>query len=101
MLIIYTTCANLDEAKLLGKQIIDKRLAACVNFWSVDSMYTWNGKFESVSEVMMSTKTFESKRQEVDDLITQNHSYSCPIIAGIDVRRINRQYKEWMTEVMR
>jgi len=101
MLIIYTTCANTDEAKRLAKEIIDKKLAACVNFWPIGSMYTWEGKFKAVSEVMISIKTFESKRQELEDFISHDHKYSCPIIAGVDIRRINRSYKEWMTTVMR
>jgi len=33
-------------------------------------------------------------------MISENHSYSTPIIASIDVRRINRAYKEWMSEVV-
>ncbi|MFH1769319.1 MAG: divalent-cation tolerance protein CutA [Parcubacteria group bacterium] len=101
MLIIYTTCANVDEAKRLSKLIIDKKLAACVNFWPVGSMYKWEGEFKAVSETMMSIKTFESKRQEVEDLISVKHTYSSPMIAGVDIRRINRPYKEWMTQAMR
>lgn len=101
MLIIYTTCANTDEAKRLGKEIVEKKLAACVNFWPIGSMYTWKGEFKAVSEVMMSIKTFESKRQDVEDFIAKDHKYSAPLIAGVDIRRINRSYKEWMTQVMR
>jgi uncharacterized protein involved in tolerance to divalent cations len=42
--------------------------------------------------------TLENKIEEVNDLISKHHSYSTPLIAGVDIRRMNRAYKEWMTE---
>ncbi len=98
MVFIYTTCKDMEEAKRLGKLIIDKKMAACVDFWPVESMYMWEGKMTDASQIMMMITTFESKLQDVDDLISQNHSYSVPLIAGVDVRRISRPYKEWMNE---
>ena len=98
MVFIYTTCANAEEARLLGKLIIDKKMGACVDYWSVDSMYNWEGDLKKVSQTMLMITTLESKLEEVNDLISQHHSYSTPLIAGIDIRRVNRAYKEWMTE---
>jgi periplasmic divalent cation tolerance protein len=98
MVFIYTTCATSDEAKRLGKLIIKKQLGACVDYWLVDSMYNWKKKFVEIPQVMIMISTFESKLELVNDLISQHHSYSTPLIAGIDVRRINRAYKEWMMQ---
>jgi periplasmic divalent cation tolerance protein len=61
-------------------------------------MYRWEGELKETEEVMMVITTFEPKLEEVNDLISEHHSYSTPMIAGVDVRRINRTYKEWMTE---
>jgi len=30
---IYITTPNLDEARTIGKTLVEERLAACVNFW--------------------------------------------------------------------
>ena|SRR6266568_6818429 len=98
MVFIYTTCANTDEAKLLGKLIIDKKMGACVDYWPINSMYNWEGELKELSQTMLMITTLESKLEEVNDLISKHHSYSTPLIAGIDIRRINRAYKEWMTE---
>ncbi|KKR70807.1 MAG: CutA1 divalent ion tolerance protein [Candidatus Nomurabacteria bacterium GW2011_GWB1_40_7] len=98
MVFIHTTCATKEEAEDLGKLIIDNRMGACVHYWSINSMYTWKGKFKNVEEVMIVITTFESKLEDVNDLISKHHSYSTPMIAGVDVRRINRAYKEWMME---
>jgi periplasmic divalent cation tolerance protein len=97
MVFIYTTCANTLEAENLGKLILDQKIGACVDFWPIHTMYHWEGKMRNHKEVMMLITTFEPKIETVSDLITQNHSYSVPLIGSVDVRRINRPYKEWMT----
>lgn len=96
MVFIYTTCANDEEARLLGKMIIDRKMGACVDYWPIDSMYNWKGELKQVKQTMLMITTLESKLEEVNELISQHHSYSTPLIAGIDIRRVNRAYKEWM-----
>jgi periplasmic divalent cation tolerance protein len=90
----------MDEAKELGELIISKRLGACVDFWPISSCYHWNGSLQFVSQVMLLITTFESKLEDVNQIISENHSYSIPLIAGVDVRRINHTYKEWMMKVI-
>lgn len=98
MVFIYTSCATLEEAKTLSKLIIDKKLGACVDYWPISSTYNWENKLNERSQVMMLITTLESKLEEINDLISENHSYSIPCIAGVDIRRINRAYKEWMRQ---
>lgn len=98
MLFISTTCANEEEAEKLGTTILDNKLGACVDYWPIHTMYNWEGKREHHKEVMITITTFERKLDDLTDLISQNHSYSTPMIAGLDVRRINRPYKEWMMQ---
>ncbi len=98
MVFIHTTCATSEEAERLGKMILDKKLGACVEYWPVTSIYRWKGELKNTQEVMMTITTFEPRLEDVNNLISQEHSYSTPMIAGIDVRRINRAYKEWMME---
>jgi periplasmic divalent cation tolerance protein len=96
MIFIYTSCATSDEAKRIGKLIIDQKLGVCVDSWPVNSMYNWKGEFIEMPHIMLMISTFESKLELVNDLISKTHSYSTPLIAGVDVCRINRAYKEWM-----
>ncbi len=98
MIFIHTSCAKIEEAEKLGKMIIEKKLGVCVHYWPIKSMFNWKDKFENVEEVMMAITTFEGRLEQVNDLISEHHSYSTPMIAGIDVRRINRAYKEWMMQ---
>ncbi len=100
MVFIYSTCQNVEEARKLSKLIVERKIAACVNAWPIESCYTWEGKMKCENEYALLIKTNESKVQDVEDLIQQNHSYSTPIVAAVDVRRVNRAYKEWMTTVV-
>ena len=90
----------MDEAKRLGELIINKQIGACVEFWPTYSCYNWKEEYKCVSQAMLLITTFESKLEDVNTLISENHTYSVPMIAGVDVRRINHPYKEWMTEVI-
>ena len=100
MVFIYTTCKSLDEAKKLGSLIVNNSIAACVDFWSITSCYNWKGSFQCIEQAMLLVTTFESKLEEVNEIISNNHTYSVPMIAGVDVRRINHTYKEWMMKVI-
>ena len=100
MVFIYTTCKSTDEAKELGTLIINQKIAACVDFWPIYSCFNWKGSIQSVSQAMLLVTTFEAKLEEVNQIISDNHTYSVPLIAGVDVRRINHPYKEWMMEVI-
>lgn len=80
--------------------MIERKMAACVDYWPVESCYMWEGKQECKAQAMLMITTVEVKMQEVDDLLSENHSYSIPLIAGVDIRRLNRRYKEWMAEVL-
>lgn len=88
----------MDEAKVLAEIIISKKIAACVDFWPISSCYKWEGSLKCVSQAMLLVTTFESKLESVNEIISENHTYSIPLIAGVDVRRINHPYKEWMME---
>ena len=98
MVFVYTTCESMEEARALGKLMIDHKIAACVDMWEVESIYRWQGKREDKKQAMLMVTTLESRLPDVEDLISQNHSYSVPMIAGVDVRRINQNYKEWFVQ---
>ena len=101
MVLIYTTCRDTEEAKRIGKLLVERGLAACINVWPIESMYMWEGELKDDVEAGLFVKTLESKIQDVEDLIAENHTYATPFIGAMDVRRINRAYKEWMSEVIR
>ena len=100
MVFIYTNCASEGEAKLLGKMIIDQKMGACVDYWPIHSIFNNERGFKELPQTMVMITTIESKIEEVNDFMSHHHSYSIPLVAGLDIHRINRAYKEWMAEKM-
>ncbi len=90
----------MDEAKKLGTLIINNKIAAGVDFWPISSCFEWKGAFKCVDQAMLLISTFESKLDQITQIISENHTHSVPLIAGVDVRRINHPYKEWMTDTI-
>ena len=101
MVFIYITCRDAEEAKKLGKIIIEDHLAACINIWPVESMYIWKEKLTEEKEAVLLVKTSEARVQDIEDLIHKHHTYSIPLVGTVDLRRINRAYKEWASQIIR
>jgi periplasmic divalent cation tolerance protein len=100
MIFIYTTCQGADNAESLSKLIINKKLAASVDYWPIKSCRTRKNNITIVEKFMITISTFEKKLEELTFIISENHKLSAPMIAGVDVRRVNSDYKEWMTQVI-
>ena len=101
MIFIHTTCKDMEEAQKLSNLIVEKEVGACVDFWPITSCYRWEGNSICKTRAKLLITTFESKLDVITKLISEHHSYVVPLIAGVDVRRINRPYKEWMMEVIK
>lgn len=100
MIFIYTTCQKEDNAEKLSKMIIEKNLAASVDFWPIKSCRRRDGNITVLPKYIVKISTFEKKLESLSDIISNNHKYGTPMIAGVDVRRINYDFKEWMIEII-
>lgn len=101
MVFVYTTCRDVNQAKELGKRIINAQMASCVNVWPIDSIYTWEGALKEDQEAVLLIKTNEPKVADLEAFIAKHHAYSTPLVATVNVHRLNREYKEWMSTVIR
>jgi periplasmic divalent cation tolerance protein len=101
VLIVLTTVPNVSEAESLAAKIIDARLAACVQVLpQMTSFYTWEGKTQREPEHLLLIKTLDSKYDELERFIRENHSYSVPEIVAIDAARESPPYLEWMKDLL-
>lgn len=61
MIFVYITCKNKEEAMLIGRSLVEAKLAGCVNMIEhMTSIYEWEGKLEINEEVILIAKTNES-----------------------------------------
>jgi periplasmic divalent cation tolerance protein len=95
--LIYITAGNKDEARTLGRELVESKLAACVNIIdNMNSMYVWQGEIQDDKEVILIAKTTEAKVPELLEKVKALHSYDCPCILNIPVSGGNKEFLDWI-----
>ena len=97
---VYVTCGSDDEARRLSGALVENRLVACVNIAEVSSVYEWKGKIENDNERLLIIKTIDSKFDELERYVKANHSYECPEIIALEVKRGSQEYIDWAKSVI-
>ena len=94
---VYTTYPSVVEAERAGRAIVEKRLAACVNFLpGMVSHYWWEGKVERGEEAVMIIKTRASLADDVREAVKSSHSYSTPAILVLPIESVEQTYLGWL-----
>ena len=96
---IYMTAGSKDEARIIAKELVVARLAACVNILdNMNSFYMWQGKVQDDAEFVMIAKTTEDRVPALVEKVKSLHSYECPCIVSIPVSGGNQSFLEWIAE---
>lgn len=95
---IYITTKDEDEAKKIGKTLVEERLAACVNIHPIKSIYRWGGKIQEEAEIAMLVKTKAGLVDEVIERVKELHSYEVPCIVSVQIAKGSPDYLEWIEE---
>ncbi|MCL2218721.1 MAG: divalent-cation tolerance protein CutA [Chitinispirillia bacterium] len=94
----YITTKDKAQALEIGKALIDERLAGCVNIIdNMTSIYRWEGKVQSHSEVILIAKTSADKFGPLSNKVKQIHSDNCPCIVSVPVTGGNWAYLNWLS----
>ena len=97
VMFVYVTAADAEEAKSLGRQLVQEQLAACANILpGATSIFRWQGKLEEASEAVLILKTTEQKLETLIERAKALHSYDCPCIEALPVVDGNRDFLEWV-----
>ena len=95
--VVYMTAGSMDEAARIGKALVQRRLAACVNIIDgMRSFFEWDGSLQDDREVVMIAKTRSSRVAEMIDAVKALHSYDCPCIIELSVTGGNRAFLDWI-----
>jgi periplasmic divalent cation tolerance protein len=96
---VYAIFADRTEAERIGRQVVEERLAACVNILGeVHSIYRWKGAVESADEVASIFKTSDGSADALVTRIAALHSYDVPCIATWPIDKIFAPYADWVEE---
>jgi len=95
--LVYTTWPSVVEAEAAGRQIAERRLAACVNILpGAISHYWWQGKLERAEEVVMIVKTRASLGEAVRAAVKETHPYETAAIMVLPAESVDPDYHAWI-----
>ncbi len=97
---VYTTFPDWESAKKVVRELLERKLVVCANMREHDTMYWREGKLEEGKEIGVILKTEVSKWKELREALKELHPYKVPMIARIDLDKLNREYSEWMARVL-
>jgi periplasmic divalent cation tolerance protein len=98
-LIVITTVGDEEQALLIARELVARRLAACVNVLSgMRSVYRWQGKICRDSEYLLVVKTLSSEYDAVAAAIRELHSYELPEILAFAASHGDDRFLAWIGE---
>jgi periplasmic divalent cation tolerance protein len=96
-LLVFTNVPDRTVAQRLAQTLIEERLAACVNVLAdCTSVYRWEGKVESSSEVPMLIKTTAARYPALEQAIRNLHPYEVPEIVAVPISHGLADYLGWV-----
>lgn len=96
LLVVYVTCADLAEARRIGRALVEERLAACVNLRLHESIYRWQGAVEQGPEAALLAKTTRAAWPALAARVRALHSYALPCIVAWGLAEGLADYCDWI-----
>lgn len=97
LVLVYATFPNEQAALDAGRELVESRLAGCVNvFPGMTSVYVWEGTTETAKEAVLIAKTRQTSARAVMAAIKQRHSYAVPAILAVPVIEADADYAAWL-----
>lgn len=96
---VITMVSTIDEAKLIAKNLVTKRLAACTNIISgVTSVYEWKNEICCEDEFILLIKTKKDLFDEVKKEILAHHTYELPAVVSVPIENGHLPFLQWIEE---
>jgi len=97
VIVVLTNLPDQAAASKLAQLLVEQRLAACVNVLAqCSSVYRWQGRIETATEVPVLIKTVASRYARIEAAIRANHPYELPEIISVPVVAGLGAYLGWV-----
>lgn len=99
--VVYCTTPSIAVARSLARHLVEEpqKLAACVNVVpGLTSIYSWKGKVEEDSEVLMIIKTKKGLLPALTEEIKAKHPYDEPEVLALPAIGGSESYLRWVVE---
>jgi len=99
LLVAFSTFADAETARKTVRMLVEERLAACANVVPrIESIYHWQGKIETSTEVFVIFKTTRDRYPAFEQRLRALHPYEVPEIVAIDIAAGLPAYLKWVVE---
>ena len=96
-ILVLTTAGSKEEARKIGRALVERLLAACVNIVpQVTSVYRWEGEIEEAEEWLLVVKTTREAFERVREAIVEMHSYEVPECICVSIDDGSVEYLSWI-----
>ena len=96
-ILVFSNLPDQASATKLAAVLIEQRLAACVNVQApCTSVYRWQGKVETATEVPIFIKTTREHYPALEAAIRAHHPYELPEIIAVPLVAGLPAYLEWV-----
>ncbi|MBN1637196.1 MAG: divalent-cation tolerance protein CutA [Deltaproteobacteria bacterium] len=96
---VYMTAGSVEEAREIGRALLEARLASCINIIdSMQSLYWWEEQVREDREVVFIAKTVSSLVPDLVELVKSRHSYECPCVVSLPITGGNQDFLDWIIQ---
>lgn len=98
LIAVITTVSSREEAQKIARNLVEGRLAACVQISAIDSCYEWDGELQIDPEYRLLIKTTRERYDDVEAAILELHSYDVPAVVAFDLTANYQAYADWILD---
>ena len=96
MYLIWTSVGNHTDADRIAADVVDRRLAACVQVEGpIVSHYRWQGRQERAEEFRLCFKCVPEGLPALEEYVFSVHPYEVPEWIAIPAERVGEKYLSW------
>ena len=96
-LLVLTTAPDLEVARSLARELLDRRLVACVSLLpGLESHYRWEGELQRAAEVQLLLKTSTERLAALEAALGELHPYEVPELLALPVEGGGAAYLAWV-----
>ena len=96
--IVITTTNSQESADKIAGEVLERKLAACVQVFPVVSHYRWKGALQKDDEILLQMKARTEDFAALDAAIRAVHPYETPEIVRVDIAEGNGDYIDWIIQ---
>ena len=96
-LVVLVTASSQEEARMIGRRVVEKKLAACVTVVpNVISVFEWEGIVCEEHEWLLVMKSNADAYEALEAEVKTLHSYDVPEILALSVVKGSSEYLAWV-----